>query len=190
MDDAFRLLDGLGAAQIGGQVDNLPKYVANPAASRSDLVMHADGLISIPNYKPKQNLRTQLERYAEIYPSEAWRAPSPHITEEAHHLLPKGMRQAAQARAIMEAKAIPLNSYLNGVALPPNVHRLTYGRDYTRAVNNAILRLEDAPREVIVTLLDDLARGFGDLKSLDLNPEQLEEIYQETIMDWLKNPTN
>lgn len=30
MDDAFRLLDDLGAARLGGPLDNIPKYFANP----------------------------------------------------------------------------------------------------------------------------------------------------------------
>ena len=49
--------------------------------------------------------------------------------------------------------------------------------------------MSDAPREVIVSLLDDLARRFGDLKSLDVHPDKLEELYQETIMDWLESLT-
>ena len=55
------------------------------------------------NYRPVQNLRDQLERYAELYPSEAWRAPSIHIDEKAHHLVPQGHRLAPEARDVLEA---------------------------------------------------------------------------------------
>ena len=125
----------------------------------------------------------------ELYPSEAWRAKSPHIYEEAHHLVPQGHPLAAKARDVLEAKSISLDSYHNGVALPKHIHYLTRPDDYVRAVNNAILRLENAPREVIVSFLDDLARRFGDVKLADVDGEDLKDLYQITIMDWIKNST-
>ena len=134
------------------------------AASGSNYIQQADGLFAIPGYPGKKDLREQLMRAAEYDPSLAWRAPSPHIYEEAHHLVPQGHRYALEAREILEAKSIPLHSYHNGVALPEHIHDLTERKDYVTAVNSAILQFEDAPREVIVSFLDDLARRFGDIK--------------------------
>ncbi len=194
MDDAFRLLDGLGAARLSGQSDNIARHVADAAQatnkvtapSGSNLVKQADGRFARPGYDATTNLRKQLEYVAEYDPSLAWKAPDPNsdIKEHAHHIVPKGMGQSSQARMILEHHSISLHSHINGVALPEKVHQLTYKHDYARAIDDAMRNMRNASREDVVEFLEEVARR---LRKLDPEDKFLASHYRENVLDWIKS---
>ena len=158
-----------------------------PAASGSNLIKQADGRFARPGYPAPKDLKKQLEYVAEYDPSQAWRAPDPGTKQQAHHMVPKGMKQSKEARDILEEKGISLHSYHNGVALEKHVHDLMApggdrGKDYANSVNAAILSLQHAPREEIEIFLEDLALRFSKLNAPDVDYSTR---FQTDIMDWL-----
>jgi len=180
-----RVAKGLSNADQVREVSRVSRRA--PAASGSNLIEHADGLLARPGRKAPKDLRKQLEYVAEYNPSQAWRAPDPGTKQQAHHMVPKGMAQSKEARDILEEKGISLHSYHNGIALEEHVHYLMAprgdrGKDYADSVNAAILSLQHAPREEIEIFLEDLALRFDELNAPGVDYTAR---FQTDIMDWL-----
>ena len=178
--EANELLDeAVNAARVNSKV---------AASSGSIYLKQADGLLAIPGYPGRKDLREQLKRVAEYDPSQAWRAPDPGTLQEAHHMVPQGDKQAKIAREILEEKGISLHSYHNGIALEKHVHDLTRGRgrgeEYVKAVNQAILRRRHLPRDEIELFLEDLALRFDELNAPEVD---FVALFETEIMDWLRH---
>ena len=88
---------------------------------------------------------------------------------------------------VLEAKGLSPHAYHNGIALEKHVHDLMAprgerGQRYAKAVDDAIVSLQHAPREEIEFFLKELALRFSRLNAPGVDYAAM---FETDIMAWL-----
>ena len=154
----------------------------------SDYVMEVDNYVSrtVSNYNSRNAglLNTQMKRAAKVDDRFARRLKT-HSKQDMHHIVPTGRWQGDEARDILSEKGVYVNSAYNGIALEKSVHKLTnVNSDYTEAISKVIVKLKDAPPEIIEKFLEETTERLHKLNEYKDYPLRLEAEYQTEIMDW------
>ena len=155
----------------------------------SAYVMGVDNYVSrsVSGYTSRNAglLKTQMEKAAKVDDSFAWRLKT-HSDQQMHHIVPTGRWKGDEARRILSAQGVYVNSAYNGIALDKPIHRLTNSDKYTEAVSKVIVRLKNASPEIIAMFLEETAKR---LQALNIYPkgDLLTAKFQTEIMDWLTN---
>lgn len=190
---AFGVSDEVAQANLPNvphnQISNISelKVIRGFQRAGSDYFMAVDNYVdrTVSNYNSTnaRRLNKEMERAAGLDERFAWRLKEADSDQQMHHIVPTGRLEGDEARRILSAQGVYVNSAYNGIALDQPIHQLTNSKKYTEAISEVIVELEHASPEAIVAFLEETAQRLQKLNGYK-GGDKLNKLFETEILDW------